>query len=333
MGDIDNQTLDYMANKYRFADAFNFYMHGGKNVVDPDSLSQMDTTLVALPYGVNAKATVQKHRDLVKLCTAIYQERTVLVVMGLELQTLVHYAMPVRAMLYDAMSYTQQVKEAEASYAKNRVLQPGGEYLSKFRKTDRLMPVITLTLCLSDEVWDGPTSIHEMLTVEDEQWLKYVPNYTINLLTPAEIAEEDFGKFRTGLGPLLKFIKHRKDNTLDWMGGTDLFKRVDWDTGKLINSLAGGDLELKKEGDSVNMWVALENKVKQARDEAFKEGYQEGLAGVARAEKTAREKTKVADIQYIMDSFGVDAQKAMDALRVPIQEQENYAKLILSSSL
>ena len=30
MGDIDNQTLDYMANKYRFADAFNFYMHGGK---------------------------------------------------------------------------------------------------------------------------------------------------------------------------------------------------------------------------------------------------------------------------------------------------------------
>ena len=297
----------------------------------------MDTTLVALPYGVNAKATVQKHRDLVKLCIAIYQERTVLVVMGLELQTLVHYAMPVRAMLYDAMSYTQQVKEAEASYVKNRVLQPGGEYLSKFRKTDRLMPVITLTLCLSDEVWDGPTSIHEMLTVEDEQWLKYVPNYTINLLTPAEIAEEDFGKFRTGLGPLLKFIKHRKDNTLDWMGGTDLFKRVDWDTGKLINSLAGGDLEIKKEGDSVNMWVALENKVKQARDEGLKEGrekgYKDGLARVALAEKTAREKTKVADIQNLMDSFGVDVQKAMNALKVPVHEQEHYAELISSSSL
>ena len=54
-----------MANTYRFAAAFNFYMHGGINIVDPDSLSQLDTTLVALPYEVNAKATVQRSGEIV----------------------------------------------------------------------------------------------------------------------------------------------------------------------------------------------------------------------------------------------------------------------------
>ncbi|MBQ7607915.1 MAG: hypothetical protein IJU76_08085 [Desulfovibrionaceae bacterium] len=85
------------------------------------------------------------------------------------------------------------------------------------------------------------------------------------------------------------------------------------------------------------MWVALENKVKQARDEGLKEGrekgYKDGLARVALAEKRAREKATVDSIQNLMDSLGIDVQKAMNALKVPVHEQEHYAELILSSSL
>ncbi|MBQ7608682.1 MAG: hypothetical protein IJU76_12045 [Desulfovibrionaceae bacterium] len=95
---------------------------------------------------------------------------------------------------------------------------------------------------------------------------KYVPNYTINLLCPAEIAEEDLSSFRSSLSPETTKLSIGLREPLcskGWIG-----------TRNRINTLADGGLELKKEGDSVNMWVALENKVKQAREEGYKEGYE-----------------------------------------------------------
>ena len=87
------------------------------------------------------------------------------------------------------------------------------------------MPVITLTLCLSAEPLDGPTSIHEMLAMEDKRLLRFVQDYKLNLLTPADIAEEDFAKFRTGLGAVMQFAKHRNDKDVSWMEGNKRFSR------------------------------------------------------------------------------------------------------------
>ena len=61
-----------------------------------------------------------RHRDLLKLYTAMQDERAIYLVLGLEVQALVHYAMPVRGMLYDALNYVRQVTEAAASYRKER---------------------------------------------------------------------------------------------------------------------------------------------------------------------------------------------------------------------
>ena len=69
-------------------------------------------------------------------------ERAIYLVLGLEVQALVHCAMPVRGMLYDALNYARQVTEAAASYRKERkdedtTAKTGltqEEYLSGFRK-------------------------------------------------------------------------------------------------------------------------------------------------------------------------------------------------------
>ena len=51
MGKIDTITKDYMRNPEFFADAFNKFLYNGKHVIDPESLTEIDSTEIALPYG------------------------------------------------------------------------------------------------------------------------------------------------------------------------------------------------------------------------------------------------------------------------------------------
>ena len=317
MGAIDIEVKAYMSDKTRFADAFNFSIYNGDYVIQPDNLNSMDTTAITLPYGEKAKAAIQKYRDLLKLYAAMQDEQAIYLVLGLELQTHIHYAMPVRGMLYDALNYSQQVTEAAASYRKSNTSQSNEEFLSGFRKGDRLMPVITLTLCLSAEPWDAPTSIHEMLSVTDERLLKFVPDYKLNLLTPAQIAEEDFGKFRTGLGAVMQFAKHRNDQDVNWMAGNKRFEEMDRETADLIKTVTGADIRFDEKGEVVYMWAAWENGINQAKMDGRSEGRNEG-----------REEATLCNIRNLMETSGWSARQTMDAMKIPANEQERYAKQI-----
>ena len=259
---------------------------------------------------------------MLKLYTAMQDGRAIYLILGLEIQALVHYAMPVRSMLYDALSYARQVTEATTSYRKEKKDEASTsktrltreEYLSGFRKEYKLMPVITLTLCLSADPWDGPKSIHEMLRAKDKRLLRFVPDYKLNLLTPADIAEEDFAKFRTGLGAVMQFAKHRNDKDINWLKGNSQFEQMDIDTASLIKTVTGANIPIEK-GDSVNMWAAWENGIKQARNAGFADGRNAGkidmaitfakkynipaeeaikTAGISKAEWDAYERSKVS---------------------------------------
>ena len=330
MGAIDAETKTYLSDRKRFADAFNFSVYGGDEVIQADDLKELDTTAIAMPYGADAKVAVQKYRDLLKLYTAMQDGRAIYLVLGLEVQALVHYAMPVRGMLYDALNYARQVTEAAASYRKERENEDTTaktgltqeEYLSGFRKDDRLIPVITLTLYLSAEPWYGPKSIHEMLAMEDKRLLRFVQDYKLNLLTPADIAEEDFAKFRTGLGAVMQFVKHKSDKDVSWMEGNKRFEQMDWDTASLIKTVTGANIQIEK-GESVNMWAAWENGINQARNDGYTNGRNDGYAD---GESKGWDSAMVSNIKNLMETSGWDARQTMNALKIPANEQEKYAK-------
>lgn len=69
----------------------------------------MDTTEVAVPYGKDKKKTipypVQKYRDELKLFHAMEDGKAVYVLLGVENQSEIHYAMPIKDMVYDALGY------------------------------------------------------------------------------------------------------------------------------------------------------------------------------------------------------------------------------------
>ena len=181
MGANDIVTKDYMDDCLVFADAFNQYIYKEKQVIDPSRLRPLDAAAIGVPYGKKgAGAPVQKYRDRLKYLTAMEDEDAVYLLMGVENQSEVHYAMPVKDMVYDALQYASQ---------------------------DRLIPVITLVLFFSAGEWDGPMSLHDMMAVQNPEILALVADYRINLIAPGNMSDEEINQFTASLREVMMFIK------------------------------------------------------------------------------------------------------------------------------
>ena len=71
VGAIDTEAKAYLSSPDKVADAFNYWVYGGRDVIKPEGLTPLDTTAIVLPYGNDAKKPIQKIRDVLKLYTAM----------------------------------------------------------------------------------------------------------------------------------------------------------------------------------------------------------------------------------------------------------------------
>ena len=220
--------------------------------------------------------------------------------LGIEAQSGVHYAMAVRNMVYDALQYASQVEKAARSHrdaakkdgehdagtvsrGKADVRVGADEYLSGFHKGDRLLPVITLVLLFSPETWDAPMSIHEMLSVKDPKLLAFVPDYRINLIAPAQIEAGDMDRFKSSLREVLLYIRYSKDEEkLQELLATDPhFRALDRRAAVVINTVTNSKLVFDEKEGTVDMCQAIAEMREKERREGRQEGSQEEKKEIA----------------------------------------------------
>lgn len=159
------------------------------------------------------------------------------------------------------------------------------EFLSGFRKTDKLIPIITVTVSLSEKSWDGPRSLYEMLDIRDEVIKAFIPDYKMNLISPVEMDDEEFAKFHTGLGFALDLIKHQKK------GAEEAVKRlrdrkIDRETAVFLNNAMELKLEYQEANGGINMIEAFrlkeEKDINRGRREGRREGREQNMLQVYR---------------------------------------------------
>ena len=214
MSKKDTVTKAFMRENTVFADAFNYLIFNGKKVIQPEQLQELDTTeLVQLiAKGKNNKnESVQKYRDILKAAVIMEDENADYLLLGIENQTEIHYAMPVRNMIYDALQYGNQVAAIAAQNVKEKKAPTRAEFLSGFYKADKLRPVITLVLHFGADPWDGATSLHEMMDFPLEEMRTFIQDYKIHLIDPAALEPDELEKFSTSLREVLGCIKYSKD--------------------------------------------------------------------------------------------------------------------------
>lgn len=307
MGVKDTVTTKYMRQNEIFADAFNYFVYGGEQVIHPDSLKELDTREIDVPYGGEngAGQPVQKTRDVIKSVVAMMDKSTAYLLLAIENQSNIHYAMPVKNMVYDALQYAKQVEEAIASHRLSGDYKNAGsdEYLSGFMKEDHLLPVVTLVVYFDSKEWDGPLSIHEMFSGQDARVLALVPDYKVNLIAPASIKDEDFEKFQSSLKEVLSFIKYArdKDELKKVLDANESFRHLGREEVDVLNACVGAKIAVKEGEEAIDVCLAIQ----QMNEEAAQ-----------KAAQKERISTLLQSIKNLMDNLGLTAEQAMNAMGV-----------------
>ena len=286
MGKADVVTKNYMRQNHVFADAFNYLIYGGEMVIHEQELREVDTTEMALPYVEHGSEwetsgkkveydleTVQKYRDILKRAVIKQDGNACYILLGIGNQTDIHYAMPVRNAIYDALQYGKQLSDIAAFHHRNRKLRGRGEFLSGFRKTDRLTPVITLVIHFGEKPWDGPLSLHEMMDIPDPAIKNLVSDYQIHLIDPARMTQKELEKFSTSLREVLGFIKYSRDkNQLSAFIRKSKQIEIEQEAMLVIKEITKTPLKISEQEEKVDMCKAIDDMIKENMEIGRAEG-------------------------------------------------------------
>ena len=312
MGRADTATINFMRQNDVFADAFNFFLYQGYPVIDPGQLRELDPAELAMPYGADKKSEpVQKYRDILKGLAAMEDGERAYLLLGIENQTHVHYAAPVKGMLYDALQYARQIEQTGRRHREKKEYgrSGSGEFLAGFYKEDWLIPVITLFISFSPGEWDGPRSLWEMMKMEDTELRSKLPDYRINLVSPAELGKEEFRKFHSALGDVLEFIKYSgdKEKLMNWLREEKPELTLGRKEVEVLNACVNAKLVIKPEEEEIKVCKAIEDYKMEAVEKATKEVTE-------RVTERVTESTRLSDLRNLMGNMQLTAQQAAAAL-------------------
>ena len=277
MGQKDNLTKKYMSDKERFADAFNFFLYEGKQVINGSDLQESDPTEL-ITIGRNKDLfSKQKMRDVLKQCVMHTSDSAVYVMMGIENQSEIHYAMPIRNLLYDSLNYAAQAETIAKAHERKKDLK-GDEFLSRFAKDDHIKPVITLTIYWGNSEWDGCKRISDLFPDDiPEEIRAYACDYGINLIAPKTVS--DFKQFSSELGDVFEFISRSNCDTAmkDMLIERDNNWIMSRDGVNIINVITGSNIKPVNEDDEeVDMCRATQALIEEGIEQGIEKGRTEG---------------------------------------------------------
>lgn len=167
---MDDEIYEVLSDNEIFADLFNGALFGGNQIIRPNMLAQENEKKILRAGKEGGRRIILRRiRDVQKL--SLLEEGCLAVILAAEGQRTVHYAMPVRCMLYDGIDYTGQV-----------------ERITKKRKED----------------------LHDMLDIppELEPWTECIQDYRINLVCSQTV---NSFHFKTGLREVFELLPLLKD--------------------------------------------------------------------------------------------------------------------------
>lgn len=155
MSEKDIVLRRYLSDNKRFTDLINGIVFGGKKVIHTEEIEDKDSVSV---FQGNDKR-VKRERDIIK--KIVHNSQVIYI--ACENQMEIHYGMPVRTILYDGITYDEQLYEVKQKHRRKKDLKKSSEFLSGMRETDYLVAVITFVCYYGVEEWNSHLSIKDMV--------------------------------------------------------------------------------------------------------------------------------------------------------------------------
>lgn len=327
IGKKDVVTKEFLKDSTVFADVFNYYVYQGKQVIRPETLHSLDTQMLANLYGgKKASFSLQRFRDILKYLSGMENEEAVYLILAIEAQSEVHYAMTIRNMLYDALQYQSQAEEIARKHRRQREKgvekvighgnttekQSSGEFLSGFYKDDKVLPVITLVIYFNDNEWDGPISLHELLDITDEHLYRYIPDYKINLISPYSITEEEAQRFHSDMREVMLYLKYAGDQKKlkELVERDEKFRHLDRRTMDTINIVTNSKLNYDEGKEVVDVCQAIRDMIEESKAEGRAEG--RIVQYIETSKEYGVEESEI--IEGLMQKFNMSLEEAKERL-------------------
>ena len=293
-----------------FADLFNAALFDGEQVLNPADLMEVDTDVSSMVKFNNHADTVQKVLDVVKK-TAYGVD---FVIWGLENQSKIHYAMPLRHMIGDSFSYLKEYNEIAARNKAEKGFESSDEFLSNLKRTDRLHPVISLCVYYGEKEWDGPFCLADMLEIP-ERLKPLVSDYKMNLL---QLRNSEPLRFHNpDVDTVFDVSRSIYERNFDKINTIYRDKKISAELGVVIGAITESQklidqaLKSEKEGGQINMCGALEELVDKGRQEGIQRGRLEGILANIRTCKTFHI-SKEDTIKNIAKEFSLPEKDAIE---------------------
>lgn len=220
MAKKDIPSINYFKDKTRIADLLNVYLYGGNKIISPQDVSELNPILTKswwndkeLKTNVNitdvlfeVKIPVGKENDVKNADNDIQK---IPIIISIQNQSDISYVMPVRVINADANGYYLQWKDIERKHKREKqTWADHGEFLSKFKESDRLKPILTIVIYFGKDNWNGAKSLKEItdLKVCPLHIQNQIQNYSINLIEVRSFS--DVEKFTTDLREVFGFLQN-----------------------------------------------------------------------------------------------------------------------------
>lgn len=265
---------DFWRDNNRFADLFNTVLFKGKQVIDPKNLQEMDTDVSGVIELKGYAETISRTRDVIKK-TAYGID---FIVLGIENQDRVHYAMPLRTMGYDFFGYLKEYQEIARNNKEDGTKQTSEEFLSGMRKDDRLHPIISIVIYYNEKEWDGPRSLSDMMLDVPPELQDMFSDYKMNLLEVRKSGKYTFANddVQTMFHLSRNLFEENFEEINRVYKARDIKTEIARMIGKITDSKFIIDEATEGKKEVINMCTALENLRRQGVEEGKLAGKLEG---------------------------------------------------------
>lgn len=283
----DTVLRNYWRNNERFADFFNAVLFDGKQLIKPEELEDRDTEESSILEHRKYAETIQSSRDNIKIRKRSTVYGVEFVMLGIEHQDHIHYAMPMRIMGYDYGVYKKQYDDNSSKYKTAEGME-ADEYLSHMKKTDKFAPLITVVVYYGEKKWDGAVSLHGMLDIPEEM-KGYVNDYKMLLIEAAKSDLSLKNVDNVDLFNLLQIILDReitrdeaREKAIQYSEERKTDREVVMTVAGATNSKIDYDAFGKGDGSMCTLFeeIAKENEIK-----GIEKGIEKGIKGMVSALK------------------------------------------------
>ncbi|MED9967503.1 MAG: Rpn family recombination-promoting nuclease/putative transposase [Blautia sp.] len=264
---------EFWRDNERFADLVNAVIFGGEQIILPEELTEADTDISSFIKGNEYVETIRKTLDVVKKSANGVE----FVIWGLENQMRIHYAMPLRHLVGDALRYLKEFTELMKKNKKQKEWENADEFLSGMKKEDRLHPVVTICVYYGEDPWDGPGCLTDMLKIP-EQLRGIVSDYKMNLI---QVRESEGYKFHTDdVNTVFEITRDIFKENYGHIQENYSEREISSELGMVIGAITESDKliqqALDRKGGMQNMCRALEKLVDEGWADGNLKGRREG---------------------------------------------------------